>query len=83
MNKLSKIFLVIIIILIVALCIMTYLYFDMKENAQTMRDSYVSISTDLINLKGDYEADAEIQNNEHFINAIDFILDHLVLNNVR
>ena len=79
MNKLSKIFLVIIIILIVALCIMTYLYFDMKENAQTMRDSYVSISTDLINLKGDYEADAEIQNNEHFINAIDFILDHLVL----
>ena len=79
MNKLSKIFLVIIIILIVALCIMTYLYFDMKENAQTMRDSYVSISTDLINLKGDYEADAEIQNNEHFINAIDFILDHLAL----
>ena len=79
MNKLSKIFLVIIIILIVALCIITYLYFDMKENAQTMRDSYVSISTDLINLKGDYEADAEIQNNEHFINAIDFILDHLVL----
>ena len=79
MNKLSKIFLVIIIILIVALCIMTYLYFNMKENAQTMRDSYVSISTDLINLKGDYEADAEIQNNEHFINAIDFILDHLAL----
>ena len=79
MNKLSKIFLVIIIILIVALCIMTYLYFDMKENAQTMRDSYISISTDLINLKGDYEADAEIQNNEHFINAIDFILDHLAL----
>lgn len=79
MNKLSKIFLVIIIILIVALCIITYLYFDMKENAQTMRDSYVSISTDLINLKGDYEADAEIQNNEHFINAIDFILDHLAL----
>ena len=79
MDKLSKIFLVIIIILIVALCIMTYLYFDMKENAQTMRDSYISISTDLINLKGDYEADAEIQNNEHFINAIDFILDHLAL----
>ena len=77
MNKLSKIFLVIIIILIIALGIMTYLYFDMKGNAQAMRDSYVSISTDLINLKGDYESDAKIQDNEHFINAINFILDHL------
>ena len=65
MNKLSKIFLVIIIILIIALGIMTYLYFDMKGNAQAMRDSYVSISTDLINLKGDYESDAKIQDNEH------------------
>ena len=77
MDKLSKIFLVIIIILIIALGIMTYLYFDMKGNAQAMRDSYVSISTDLINLKGDYESDAKIQDNEHFINAINFILDHL------
>ena len=77
MNKLSKIFLVIIIILIIALGIMTYLYFDMKGNAQAMRDSYVSISTDLINLKGDYEKNKKIQDNEHFINAINFILDHL------
>ena len=79
MDKLSKIFLVIIIILIIALGIMTYLYFDMKGNAQAMRDSYISISTDLINLKGDYESDAEIQDNERFINAINFILDHLAV----
>ena len=79
MDKVSKIFLVIIIILIIALGIMTYLYFDMKGNAQAMRDSYISISTDLINLKGDYESDAEIQDNEHFINAINFILDHLAV----
>ena len=79
MDKLSKIFLLIIIILIIALGIMTYLYFDMKGNAQAMRDSYISISTDLINLKGDYESDAEIQDNERFINAINFILDHLAV----
>lgn len=34
MNKLSKIFLVIILILVIALGIMTYLYFNMRENAK-------------------------------------------------
>lgn len=34
MNQLSKIFLVIILILVMALGIMTYLYFNMRENAK-------------------------------------------------
>ena len=33
MNKLSKIFLVIIIVLVLALCIMSYLYVNMRKSS--------------------------------------------------
>ena len=42
MNKLSKIFLVIIIVLVLALCIMSYLYVNMRKSSQQNLDSQLT-----------------------------------------
>lgn len=47
MNKLSKIFLTIIIVLVIALGIMTYLYFNMRGIAKRNLGYYVDAATAL------------------------------------
>ena len=49
MNKLSKIFLVIIIVLVLALCIMSYLYFNMRKSSKQNLDSLLTKSEELTN----------------------------------
>ena len=49
MNKLSKIFLVIIIVLVLALCIMSYLYVNMRKSSQQNLDSLLTKSEELTN----------------------------------
>lgn len=50
MNKLSKIFLIINIILVIALGIMTYLYFDMRTIAKQNLDAYVDAATEILKI---------------------------------
>ncbi len=50
MNKLSKIFLSIIIILVIALIIMTYLYFDMRNTAREFLNSYSEATSNLVSI---------------------------------
>ena len=47
MNKLSRIFLIVVIILSIALGIMTYLYFDMRTIAKRNLDAYVDAATSI------------------------------------
>jgi type II secretory pathway component PulJ len=49
MNKLSKIFLVIIIVLVLALCIMSYLYVNMRRSSKQNLDSLLTKSQELTN----------------------------------
>ena len=49
MNKLSKIFLVIIIVLVLALCIMSYLYVNMRKSSKQNLDSLLTKSQELTN----------------------------------
>ena len=49
MNKLSKIFLVIIIVLVLALCIMSYLYVNMRKSSKQNLDSLLTKSEELTN----------------------------------
>lgn len=50
MNKLSKIFLGIIIILVILLVLITGLYFDMRKKGFEFRDAYIEIATELYNI---------------------------------
>lgn len=50
MNRLSKIFLIINIILVIALGIMTYLYFDMRTIAKQNLDAYVDAATEILKI---------------------------------
>lgn len=68
MNKLSKIFLVTILILIIALSIMTYMYFDMKKTAQKNLDSYVEVAEKLVEINNK-------PNGQHIIDEIKSIED--------
>ena len=68
MNKLSKIFLVIIIVLVLALCIMSYLYVNMRESSQQNLDSLLTKSEELTNA---YQRIDELENKINTIsNAI-------------
>lgn len=49
MNKLSKIFLAIIIVLVIALGIMTYLYFDLSDFNNKLMGVYEKAVTELYN----------------------------------
>ena len=68
MNKLSKIFLVIIIVLVLALCIMSYLYVNMKRSSKQNLDSLLTKSQELTNA---YQRIDELENKINTIsNAI-------------
>ncbi|MEI3394683.1 MAG: hypothetical protein V8R82_03100 [Clostridia bacterium] len=68
MNKLSKIFLVIIIVLVLALCIMSYLYFNMRKSSKQNLDSLLTKSEELTNA---YQRIDELENKINTIsNAI-------------
>lgn len=56
MNNLSKIFLVIIVILVIALGIMTVSYFNMKKTAQENLDLYLKAERKITLLIRDYPA---------------------------
>lgn len=56
MNKLSKIFLVIIVILVIALGIMTVSYFNMKKTSQENLDLYLKAERKITLLIRDYPA---------------------------
>ena len=64
MNKLSKIFLVIIIVLVLALCIMSYLYVNMRRSSKQNLDSLLTKSQELTN------ASQRIDELENKINTI-------------
>ena len=59
MNKLSKIFLVIIVILVIVLGLMTFLYFNMKEAAEQNLDLFLKSERKITLLIRDYP---ELQN---------------------
>ena len=68
MNKLSKIFLVIIIVLVLALCIMSYLYVNMRKSSKQNLDSLLTKSEELTNA---YQRLDELENKINTIsNAI-------------
>jgi peptidoglycan hydrolase CwlO-like protein len=68
MNKLSKIFLVIIIVLVLALCIMSYLYVNMRKSSKQNLDSLLTKSEELTNA---YQRIDELENKINTIsNAI-------------
>lgn len=68
MNKLSKIFLVIIIVLVLTLCIMSYLYVNMRKSSQQNLDSLLTKSEELTNA---YQRIDELENKINTIsNAI-------------
>ena len=68
MNKLSKIFLVIIIVLVLALCIMSYLYVNMRKSSQQNLDSLLTKAEELTNA---YQRIDELENKINTIsNAI-------------
>lgn len=68
MNKLSKIFLVIIIVLVLALCIMSYLYVNMRRLSKQNLDSLLTKSQELTNA---YQRIDELENKINTIsNAI-------------
>ncbi|OKZ75074.1 MAG: hypothetical protein BHW00_03025 [Clostridium sp. 26_22] len=68
MNKLSKIFLVIIIVLVLALCIMSYLYVNMRRSSKQNLDSLLTKSQELTNA---YQRIDELENKINTIsNAI-------------
>ncbi len=68
MNKLSKIFLVIIIVLVLALCIMSYLYVNMRKSSKQNLDSLLTKSQELTNA---YQRIDELENKINTIsNAI-------------
>ncbi len=68
MNKLSKIFLVIIIVLVLALCIMSYLYVNMRRSSKQNLDSLLTKSEELTNA---YQRIDELENKINTIsNAI-------------
>lgn len=68
MNKLSKIFLVIIIVLVLALCIMSYLYVNMRRSSKQNLDSLLTKSQELTNA---YQRIDELKNKINTIsNAI-------------
>lgn len=68
MNKLSKIFLVIIIVLVLALCIMSYLYVNMRRSLKQNLDSLLTKSQELTNA---YQRIDELENKINTIsNAI-------------
>lgn len=50
MNKTRKILLLSIIILIIALGIITYLYFDMRKEAYKFRDAYCEVTDRLVKI---------------------------------
>lgn len=60
MNKLNKIFLIINIILVIALGIMTYLYFDMRKTAKINLDAYVDAATALLEINEAKNQDSNI-----------------------
>lgn len=53
MNKLSKIFLIIIVILMIALGILTYLYFNMRKVARNNLDELLKTSEQYSNQIGE------------------------------
>ena len=68
MNKLSKIFLVIIIVLVLALCIISYLYVNMRRSSKQNLDSLLTKSQELTNA---YQRIDELENKINTIsNAI-------------
>lgn len=68
MNKLSKIFLVIIIVLVLALCIMSYLYVNMRRSSKQNLDTLLTKSQELTNA---YQRIDELENKINTIsNAI-------------
>lgn len=68
MNKLSKIFLVIIIVLVLDLCIMSYLYVNMRRSSKQNLDSLLTKSQELTNA---YQRIDELENKINTIsNAI-------------
>ncbi len=68
MKKLSKIFLVIIIVLVLALCIMSYLYVNMRRSSKQNLDSLLTKSQELTNA---YQRIDELENKINTIsNAI-------------
>ena len=70
MNKLSKIFLVIIIVLVLALCIMSYLYVNMRKSSKQNLDSLLTKSEELTNA---YQRIDELENKINTIsNAIKY-----------
>lgn len=60
MNKLSKILIVIIIILMIALGLMAYLYFDMRGIAKEHLEAYVRIAKEIYKLNDRELNDMEI-----------------------
>lgn len=64
MNRLSKVFLIVIIILLIALGIMTYLYFNMRGIAKEHLDAYVRAA------KGLYELSYREANDERTIEYV-------------
>lgn len=50
MNRLNKIFLVVIIMLVIALAVMVYMYFDMRKTAKTNLDAYVEAANKLVEI---------------------------------
>lgn len=55
MNKLSKIFLLIIVLLVIALSIMTFSYFKMKKFAQDNLNLYLNAESEITQLHSDYQ----------------------------
>ena len=51
MNKLSKIFLVIIILLVIALGVVTYLYIDMCKVAESNKNDILDLSNKMYEIK--------------------------------
>ena len=51
MNKLSKIFLVIIILLVIALVVVTYLYIDMRKVAENSKNDLLDLSNKMYEIR--------------------------------
>ncbi len=69
MNQLSKIFLVIIILLTIALGVMTYYYFYMREGYLSAVDELMK-TNDAIEQKG-YELDTEDEGKTYVLKELD------------
>ncbi len=51
MNKLSKIFLVVIILLVIALGVVTYLYIDMRKVAENSKNDLLDLSNKMYEIR--------------------------------